>query len=247
VEPGCDEDGLAKSGERRAKGEGQRSDNYCNMNYLLLSAVAFCAMAGALAAAPKKMDMFGAIVVGVVTALGGGTVRDAMLGTRAFWVADPVWVLVALGASVLTFAAGRVIHFRPGVMQVLDAFGLALFTVVGCEKALALDLSYSVVVLMGMVTGVAGGIVRDLLCDEIPMVLKRGELYATASFAGCIAFVGLLALGVTQPAAEIAGIVMTLVVRFAALRWRITLPLFKVKQPRQVTEHAAVENSTLDT
>jgi len=198
-------------------------------NYLLLFAVAFCAMAGALAAAPKKMDMFGAIVVGVVTALGGGTVRDAVLGTRAFWVKDPTWVLVALGASVATLAVARVLRFRSGVMQTLDAFGLALFAIVGCEKAITLHLSASVVVLMGIITGVAGGIVRDLLCDEIPVVFKRGELYATAAFVGCVAFVGLRALGAPQSNAALVGVLTTLVVRLAALRWSIQLPLFVVR------------------
>lgn len=199
------------------------------IDYLLFSAVAFCAMAGALAAAPKKLDMFGAIVVGVVTALGGGTVRDAILGVRAFWVDDPVWVLVALGAATATFFIARRIRFRESVMLILDALGLAMFAIVGCQKALALDLSYSVIVLMGIITGVAGGIVRDLLCDEIPMVFKRGELYATAACVGCLAFVALIAMGVGEPTAGIVGVIATLIARLAALRWRIKLPIFVVR------------------
>lgn len=203
------------------------------MNYLLLCGVAFCAMAGALAAAPKKLDMFGAIVVGVVTALGGGTVRDAILGTRSFWVDDPVWVLVALGAAMATFFVARRVHLRESIMLVLDALGLAMFAIVGCQKALALDLSYSVIVLMGVITGVAGGIVRDLLCDEIPMVFKRGELYATAALAGCLAFIVLIALGVAEPIAGPIGVGVGLVTRLAALKWSIKLPLFKVREPKK--------------
>lgn len=189
-------------------------------------------MAGAVAAAPKRLDMFGAIVVGVVTALGGGTVRDAILGMRAFWVEDPVWILVAVGAATATFFIARHMRFRESFVLVLDAFGLALFTVVGCEKALGLDLSYSVVVLMGIITGVAGGILRDLLCDEIPMVFKRGELYATAAFVGCLAFIVLIALGVNQHIASLSGVAATLIARFAALKWRIKLPLFVVREPK---------------
>lgn len=204
------------------------------MNYLLLCGVAFCAMAGALAAAPKKLDMFGAIAVGVVTALGGGTMRDAMLGTRAFWVEDPVWVLVSAGAATATFFVARRVRFREGVMLLLDALGLAMFAIIGCEKALALDLSYSVIVLMGVITGVAGGILRDLLCDEIPVVFKRGELYATAALMGCLAFVALIALGVDQRMAGGVGVGVGLIARLAALRWSITLPLFKVREPKTV-------------
>ena len=152
----------------------------------MLCGVAFCAMAGALAAAPKKLDMFGAIAVGVVTALGGGTMRDAMLGVRSFWVEDPMWVLVSIGAATATFFVARRVRFGQGMMLILDALGLAMIAIVGSQKALSMGLSYSVIVLMGVVTGVAGGIVRDLLCDEIPMVFKRGELYATAALAGCL-------------------------------------------------------------
>lgn len=202
------------------------------MNYLLLFGVAFCAVAGALAAAPKKLDMFGAIVVGVVTALGGGTVRDTILGTRAFWVENPVWILVAVGAAMATFFVARVVRFRMGALLVLDAVGLALFTVVGCEKALSMHLSYPVIVLMGIITGVAGGIVRDLLCDEIPIVFKRGELYATAALVGCMVFIALVALQVDQPTAGIAGVIATLLARLAALKWQIMLPMFKVKESK---------------
>jgi len=193
-------------------------------------------MAGALAAAPKKLDMFGAIVVGVVTALGGGTVRDAILGTRSFWVDDPVWVLVSFGAATATFFVARRVRFREGLMLVLDALGLAMFAIVGCQKALALDLSYSVIVLMGVITGVAGGIVRDLLCDEIPMVFKRGELYATAALAGCVVFVALIALGVNEPIAALVGVAIALATRLAALKWRIMLPLFRVREPKDIDD-----------
>lgn len=203
------------------------------MNFLLLLGVAFCAMAGALAAAPKKLDMFGVIVVGIVTALGGGTLRDVLLGTRVFWVVDPVWVVVSVGAATATFFVARHLRLRHGVVLVLDAFGLALFTIVGCEKALAMDLSYSVVVMMGIITGVAGGIARDLLCDEVPQVFRGGALYATAAFIGTLPFLGMLALGVDKPISAWTGVMVTLIVRLAALRWNIELPVFVVRDHKK--------------
>lgn len=115
------------------------------------------------------------------------------------------------------------------MLLIFDALGLALFTIVGCEKALAMNMSYTVIVMMGIVTGVAGGIIRDLFCDEIPMVFKRGELYATAAFVGCLVFIALVALGVYQPVASLIGVMTALLVRLAALRWKIKLPLFVVR------------------
>lgn len=203
---------------------------------MMLCGVAFCAIAGALAAAPKKLDMFGAITVGVVTALGGGTLRDAMLGMRSFWVEDPSWVLVSVGAATATFFVARRVRFREGLMLLLDALGLAMFAIVGCQKALHLDLSYSVIVLMGVITGVAGGILRDLLCDEIPGVFKRGELYATAALMGCLAFIALIALGVSEHVSALVGVAVALAARLAALRWSIKLPIFKVREPKVVDD-----------
>ncbi len=200
-------------------------------------------MAGALAAAPKRLDMFGAIAVGVVTALGGGTMRDAILGTRSFWVEDPMWLLISVGAATATFFVARRVRFREGLMLVVDALGLAMFSTVGCQKALHLDLSYSVIVLMGVITGVAGGILRDLLCDEIPGVLKRGELYATAALMGCLAFVALIALGAREGVSALVGVAVALVARLAALRWSIKLPIFKVREPKAVEDR---EPTTVD-
>ena len=202
----------------------------------MLLGAAFCAMAGALAAAPKRLDMFGVIVVGVATALGGGTLRDILLGTRVFWVVDPVWVLLAIGAAAATFFVARVVNFRRSVVLVFDALGLALYTIVGCEKALGMHLAYSVAVMMGIITGVAGGITRDLLCDEVPEVFRGGALYATAAFIGTLPFLGLLALGVNMQIAAWTGVVVTLVVRLAALKWNIELPIFVVRESKRKTD-----------
>lgn len=195
----------------------------------MIFGVVVCAIAGALAAGPKRVDMFGVVVIAVVTAVGGGTVRDAILGTKAFWVAEPVYVIAALIAALATFILARFVKIPWGALLIFDAFGLALFTIVGCQKALEVGTSYTVIVTMGVITGVVGGVIRDLLCAEIPLVFYGGELYATASLAGSLAFVGLYAFSVPEATAAIAGVLTTLVVRLAAIQWHITLPVFVVK------------------
>ena len=195
--------------------------------FLDLFGVGVFAMTGALAAGRKRMDVFGVIVVSIVTALGGGTLRDLSLGREpVFWVSDVAYLLVAAGAGLLTFAFGRIVQHSARVLPVLDAFGLAVFTVIGCQKAVeARVASGASVALMGVMTGVAGGIVRDVLCGEIPLVLRK-EIYATASLLGGIVFVALWRMGFDGvESVSIAGAAV-LAVRLSAIHWRLSLPVF---------------------
>ena len=195
--------------------------------FLDLFGVGVFAMTGALAAGRKRMDVFGVIVVAVVTALGGGTLRDVILAHGpVLWVSDPGYVLVACAAGFLTFAGGRIARSSHSVLLVLDAIGLAVFTVIGCQKAVEAQVASEViVVIMGVMTGVAGGILRDILCGEIPLVLRK-EVYATASFLGALVFVGLWRIGIRGAEnVAIAGAVV-LAVRLSAIRWRLSLPVF---------------------
>ena len=170
------------------------------------------------------MDIVGAITVAFVTALGGGTIRDLLLGrTPVFWVLDP-WLVVA------TFLAGALSYYRlesisNGLFLVVDAIGLGLFSILGATYTLQLDLSPIVAVLTGVVTGVFGGVLRDLFCNHIPTIFRHNtELYATCSFIGTGIFVFLIWLNVDHILASIisAGIIFTL--RLAAVHFRITLP-----------------------
>ena len=197
------------------------------MFYVLdLFGVAVFAITGALAAGKKKMDLFGVVVLALATALGGGTLRDVILGAHpVFWISDPTYIFVGTTAALLIFILAR--FFRPPAkaLQFADAFGLAVFTVIGTGKAISLGVPGSIAVISGVMTGVAGGIIRDILSGEIPLVLKA-EIYATASRCGAITFAVLtkhfLAMQMPAPIA----ITVILVLRLAAIHWNLSLPIF---------------------
>lgn len=194
--------------------------------YLDLFGTAVFAVAGALAAGRHRLDLFGVVVVGLVTAVGGGTLRDVILDARpVFWVADLAYLGVGAAAALVTFFWTRLHGLRGGALLVADAFGLAVFTVVGAKKALVLGTSAPVAVTMGLLTGVAGGIARDLLTGEVPLVLRQ-EIYATASLAGAVLYVCLSGGLAWGPPATVLSMGVTLAVRLAAIRWNLSLPTF---------------------
>src|ERR1051325_2093247 len=137
-------------------------------------AVCVCAITGVLAAKNKSVDLFGVVVLAVVTALGGGTLRDLILGTRPFWLVDSSFVVTATLTAGVLFVVSRFWDMPPSLLLVPDAFGLALFTVIGTQRALSLSATTTVAVMLGVITGVAGGMIRDLLTGEIPLVLRTG-------------------------------------------------------------------------
>jgi len=194
-------------------------------------AVSVAAITGVLAARGKQVDLFGVLVLALVTAFGGGTVRDVLLGRLpVFWMADEWFVLNAVITAVIAFYLVRY-HELPGaVLMVADAFALALFTMIGTRKGLEFPVSPGIAVMLGVITGVAGGILRDLLIGEIPLVFRREiYLYATAAFGGASAFV-LLARHTENPRWNaILGTLVTLVLRLAGIKWRIRLPMFRPK------------------
>lgn len=193
-------------------------------------AVAVCAITGVLAATNKRVDLFGVVVLALVTALGGGTLRDLILGVQPFWVADPSYVLSACAAAAVTFLGARFWNMPVMLLLVADACGLALFTMVGTERGLFFADSRVVAVLLGVMTGVAGGMIRDVLTGEIPLVLRTGiYLYATAALCGAGAYVALEPYLVSWAEQSIA-IAITLGLRLAAIRWRLQLPEFKARK-----------------
>ena len=191
-------------------------------------AVAVCAITGVLAAKNKRVDLFGVIVLALVTAVGGGTLRDLVLGVRPFWMADSSFVLNAAAVAMITFLAARFWNMPLALLSVADACGLALFTVIGTEKALALSSSNTVAVVLGVVTGVAGGMIRDVLTGEVPLVLRTGiYLYATAALGGASVFVLIAPHTSSSIVSQSVAIAFTLALRLAAIRWRLRLPEFK--------------------
>jgi uncharacterized membrane protein YeiH len=192
-----------------------------------LFGVAVFAITGALMAGRKSMDLFGVLVIAVITALGGGTLRDVILNNHPVsWIRDDTYIVVASLAAVATVVWVQLtqpIHEKG--LLIADAFGLAVFTVIGTEVALQHNVPLSTAVIMGVMTGVAGGVMRDVICNEIPLIFRK-EIYATACIAGALAFIGLRAL-VTPPWLD-TGIAMLVVlfIRLAAIRWRFSLPRF---------------------
>jgi len=191
-----------------------------------LFGVVVFAVTGALAAGRKRMDLFGVTVLALATALGGGTVRDLVLGVRpVFWVADPLYVVVGAAAALLTFTVARLWRLPERVLLVGDAFGLAVFTVIGAGAALARDTSPLICILMGMMTGTVGGMIRDILSGEIPLILRR-EIYATASLSGAVVYVVLSVVWPGAWFAAVAGVAVVLAMRLAAIHWDLGLPTF---------------------
>lgn len=200
--------------------------------YLLdLAGVAVFAISGVQVAGQMRMDPFGATVLAAVTAIGGGTIRDTIIGAKpVFWVHDPTYLAVIIITAVLTMLLANRNHQMPSIMLPLaDAAGLALFTVLGAQKALSYDTPAITAVVMGVITGVAGGIIRDLLASRVPMVLQK-EIYATASVLGGVVYTCALLFEVGESAAMIVAMAVVFILRMASVYWHISLPTFELKR-----------------
>lgn len=195
-----------------------------------MAAVAVSALTGVLDAGRQKMDLVGVVMVGCATALGGGTVRDILLDRPVFWISDQTYLVVALATTVLTFFAVRGLRLPPRLFLVPDAIGLALFTIVGTQVALEWQAPWLVATLLGVITGVVGGVLRDVLCNQVPLIFVRGELYASAALAGALVLVSLQALGVSPLLSAWIGMAVVLAARLAAMAFRITLPTYSEKE-----------------
>jgi uncharacterized membrane protein YeiH len=193
------------------------------------------AITGVLAARGKRVDLFGVLVLALVTAFGGGTVRDLLVGDLpVVWLRGPGFLLNASLAALLTFFWERFRAPPQGALLVADAFALALFTMIGTQKGLFMAFSAPVSVLLGVVTGVTGGMLRDVLTGEVPLVFQPEiRLYATASLCGAAVCVGLNACGIGQTAATVCGLGAVLALRVAGICWNLSLPLFESRRGGQ--------------
>jgi uncharacterized membrane protein YeiH len=198
--------------------------------YLLdLIGVAVFAVSGALVAGRKHLDLLGVAVIATVTAIGGGTIRDLLLDRHpVFWIGDPTYLLVILLAAALTILYSRLRKPPRVSLLIADAFGLALFTVSGAQVAEQRDLPGIIVVLMGTITGTAGGLLRDVLCAEVPLLLRQADLYATAAIIGATAYLIVQAVGLEPTHAALVGMATIVALRLAAILWRLRLPVFRV-------------------
>lgn len=202
------------------------------MRYVLeLLGVAVFAVSGVLAAGRKGLDVLGVAVIAVVTAIGGGTLRDVLLDRYPiFWIANPTYLWVILGATAVTLAYVRFWIASGRALLVADALGLAFFTIGGVQVTQQAGHSAPIALLMGTITGVAGGVVRDVLTVEIPLVFRPGRLYATAAIAGAGLCVLLAAVGVSKDPAALAGMAAIAGLRLAAILWELKLPAIRLPE-----------------
>lgn len=188
--------------------------------------VAF-ACSGFMEARRKEMDMVGVFIVAFITAFGGGTLRDMLLDRRPLvWVEHQEYAILVFVLALVAWPFFT--HLRSGVAEkvivIADALGLGVFSAVGTSLALEADMPIFICAMMGVTTGVFGGVLRDVLCNEIPMVFRRGQLYATCSFIGCWVYLGLEWLTMSSAFALIASVLVTTVMRMLAIRLNLRLP-----------------------
>ncbi len=187
-------------------------------------AVTASAVSGALEARKYEMDIVGAMTIAFVTAFGGGTMRDLLLGrTPIFWVLDPFLSVITFFAAIISF------YWLNGISNTLlnvpDALGLGIFSILGATYAMQIHASAIVVVLMGVITGMFGGVLRDLMCNRIPKVFRQNtELYATCSFIGTWVFVICIWLNISSLIASVVGAAFILIIRLFVNRLKMNLP-----------------------
>jgi uncharacterized membrane protein YeiH len=200
------------------------------MRYLLeLLGVAVFAVSGVLAAGRKGLDVLGIAVIATVTAIGGGTLRDLLLDRHPiFWIANTTHLWVILGATAVTLGYVRFWIATRRALLVADALGLAFFTIAGVQITEQAGYSDLVALLMGTITGVAGGVFRDVLTAEIPLVMRPGRLYATAAIVGSASYLLLEGLHVPADVAALAGMGVIAGLRLAAILWRLELPAIRL-------------------
>ncbi len=195
-----------------------------------LVGVAVFAISGALAAGRKSLDLLGVVVVATATAVGGGTLRDLLLDRHPiFWIDNPAYLAVIAGAALLTVAWSRARRPPGSALLLADALGLALFTISGAQIAQAAGVPAALVVVMGALTGAAGGAVRDVLTAEIPLILRR-DVYATAAIVGACVYLALEAVGLDRGVAGVAGMVAVALLRLAAIYRGLHLPVFSLAE-----------------
>lgn len=194
--------------------------------------IAVAALTGVLAARGKRIDLFGVLVLALVTAFGGGTTRDLLVGDLpVVWLRSPVYLFNASIIALLGFFIARQWNPPVQVLLVADAFALALFTMIGARKGVVMHFSGPVAVLLGVITGVAGGILRDVLLGQVPLVFQSAiHLYATAAMCGAIVFTVLCHAGIAMTIATPVGVLIVLGMRLAGIRWRLSLPEFEIQQ-----------------
>src|ERR1700754_3096333 len=201
--------------------------------YLSLIALAAQAMTAALAAGRRRMDWAGVCMLGCITALGGGTIRDVLLGHYPLvWVQNPWFLAVTAGAAFVTILAARLVHRLNIAFLVLDAIGLVVFTMAGCNVAWQMDASLPIVIVSGMITGCAGGVLRDILCNDVPL-LFRSELYASVSVVTGLFYATAFGLKLNNEVWTALTFALGVSFRLLAIRFKWEMPKFVFNSERR--------------
>ena len=196
-----------------------------------LIGVAVFAASGALAAVRRSLDPVGVLVLAIVTATGGGTLRDVLMDRHPiFWISSPWFIGVSALAALVTWLWVRKYPPPDRALAYADALGLAFFSIAGAQIAEAGGLAPFAATIMGAITGCAGGLIRDVLVAEVPLVFRQSELYVTACVAGVALYFCLKALGLPVELASVAGMAMIAVIRLASIRWGIVLPVLRMPE-----------------
>ncbi len=181
------------------------------------------AISGIRLAASKHYDWFGGFVCGVAVAIGGGTIRDVMLGVRPFWMLSPIYLICTFMAQALAIVCHSYLKRLDNTWFLFDTLGLALFNIAGIQKTLDCGFPFWVAVIMGCITGAAGGVIRDVLLNVEPVIFRK-EIYAMACVVGGLAYWGLSSLGVSLYLTVIVAFLSVCIIRFLAVKYHISLP-----------------------
>ena len=189
----------------------------------ILGTIAF-AISGVLVAMEKKLDLFGVLIIAFVTAVGGGTLRDMLIGnTPVVWMRESVYIFTILGTVIFAILFVNQLKYLRKTLFLFDTIGIGLFTMVGIEKGLSAELMPIMCIILGTITASFGGVIRDILCNEIPVIFHK-EIYATACILGGISYFLLIQLPIDNAYAYIAAILIIILVRILAVRFHIALP-----------------------
>lgn len=188
------------------------------------------AISGTLTAANKRLDFFGATMIGFATAVGGGTLRDMMLGDLPVsWMQNINYFWVIIAGVLVTIVFGKVVMKLKKTLFLFDTIGIAVFTILGMKKALLLGINMPMAVMMGLASAVVGGVIRDTLCNEVPLIFHR-EIYATACIAGALIYLLLNSLGVPEVICELVTVALIIVIRIVVVRYDVALPKVSLKE-----------------
>lgn len=196
------------------------------LHVIYLVAITAEAMTGALSAGKQRMDLFGVVTIACITALGGGTVRDIILGHYPLgWVQHPDYLYYTIGAALITTYIASWLHYLRTVFLILDSLGLVAFTLIGCAIAKDLNCPSIIVLVAGMLTGVSGGVLRDVLCNQVPLVFQK-ELYASVSLFTGIAYISLLDLNINENTVTLICLSGGFLLRLLAIKYSWRIPTF---------------------